>query len=92
MGFANVMGNLLDGSSGPRRHPATTQIWRTSGQKNAAGPGLENIIPGTFASGLQKLGRRHTVAPSEPEWKILEEQPSEEMAMGRSPSTIKAAL
>ena len=29
--------------------------------------------PGTFASRLRKLGRRHTAAANEPEWKILEE-------------------
>ena len=47
---------------------------------------------GTFASGLRKLGRRHTAAPNKPEWKILEEQLQAEMALGRSPSTIKTVL
>ena len=47
---------------------------------------------GTFASGLQKFGRRHTADPSEPQWRILEEQLQEEMALGRSPSTIKTVL
>ena len=46
----------------------------------------------TFAAGLRKLGRRHTAAPNKSEWKILEEQLQEEMAIGRSPGTIKTAM
>ena len=47
---------------------------------------------GMFAPGLRKLGRRHTAAPKEPEWGILEEQLQAEMALGSSPSTIKTVL
>ena len=47
---------------------------------------------GTFASRLRKLGRRHTSAPNAPECKILEEQLQVEMALGRSPGTIKMVL
>ena len=47
---------------------------------------------GTFASGLRKLGRRHTAAPEEPKWKLLEEQLQEEMAIARSPSSITTVL
>ena len=46
----------------------------------------------TFAVGLRKLGRRHTAAPSAPEWQILEERLQEEMAIRRSPSIIKTVL
>ena len=46
----------------------------------------------TFAARLRKLGRRRTTAPKEPEWKILEEQLQDEMAIRRSLSTIKIVL
>ena len=41
----------------------------------------------TFAARLRKLGRQHTVAPNEPEWKLPEDQCQEEMAI--SPANPK---
>ena len=83
---------LPHNSGSPWGHPATTQNWRSSGQMHLVGPRLEDVIVRMFASGLRKLGRRHTTALTKPESKILEGQLQGEIVLEKSPSTVKTVL
>ena len=79
---ATVLGGILQqrkSGEPPDKGTVLALAWKTSSL-------------GTFASGLRKLGKRHTTAPNETECKIFEEQLEAKMALGRSPSTIKTVL
>ena len=86
------MANLPHCGSGSRRVLQRHRAGEPPDKRTPLALAWRTSSLGMFASRLRKLGRRHTTTPEEPKWKILEEQLQEEMATGRSPSTIKTVL